>query len=138
TMAAGPVTATMVSRHGLRPRAGSPTHSLPMHSPPVIGSWAMTGGLCGVSHPLVADAQPAGHRPTAVGGEQLAVITGEYVERVAGEEWVEGAHLDAALSEPPPVAPRRAERAEGIVQDTHVDSGAGPLDQRVGETPAGR
>src|SRR5256886_6743409 len=92
----------------------------------------------GVSHPLVADAQPAGHRPTAVGDEQLAVITGEYVERVAGEEGVEGAHLDAALSEPPPVAPRRAERAEGIVQDTHVDSGAGPLDQRVGETPAGR
>ena len=34
--AAGPVTATMVSRHGLRPRAGSPAHSLPMHSPPVI------------------------------------------------------------------------------------------------------
>ena len=92
----------------------------------------------GVSRPLVADAQPAGHRPTAVGDEQLAVITGEYVERVAGEERVEGAHLDAGLGEPSPVAPRGAERAEGIVQDTHPDSGAGPLDQRVGEAPTGR
>src|SRR5947209_2051089 len=43
-----------------------------------------------------------------------------------------------AVGEPPPLAPRGAERPEGTVQDTHPDPGAGPLDQRVGEAPAGR
>src|SRR5256886_15098214 len=56
----------------------------------------------GGSHPLVADAQPAGHRPTAVGDEQPAGITGGYVERGAGGGGVGGAHPDAAPMEAPP------------------------------------
>src|SRR2546422_11735521 len=51
----------------------------------------------GVSHPLLADAQPAGHLPTAVGDDRLAAITGEYFHRWAGAVMVVSMPLDAAL-----------------------------------------
>src|SRR5439155_15339754 len=49
-----------------------------------------------------------------------------------------GAHFDAGLDELPPVAARRAERAEGVVQHADADAGTGALGERVGEAPTGR
>ncbi len=65
------------------------------------------------------------------------MVTRQQVERVAGEERVEGTHLGAGLDEAPPIAARRAERAEGIVQHAHADAGPRALGERVGEAPAG-
>src|SRR6266702_4284484 len=50
---------------------------------------------------------------------------------------MEGAHLDAGMRELAPVAPRRAERAEGVVQHAYRDPRPGPLRERLREAAPG-
>src|SRR5690606_11793240 len=98
-----------------------------------------SGAARRVAGPHLADAQAAHVGRLAVHAQRLAVIAADPAERAVQAGRIEGAHLDAALPQPLPVAARGgAQAAQPVVQ--HAYSRAVPcrLDERIGELAAHR